>query len=134
MVAGPSSLAISLRGNSSSAAGSERRELVFALNDRLQLTSGEETRKLLPAGASENTSDEPAARRLSATSITFDKLSLSTTVSDEAGFFRRLRATSPSEVSPVSSCAQTEGAKANSIPESSRAMVTRFGLSIRTRI
>src|SRR5580704_4102830 len=122
IVAGPSSLASSLRGNSSSKSGSESSEEVLALKDRLQVTSGEETLKLLPPGSSENTMKVPAARRPSASSITLEKLSLSTTVSDEAVFFRKLRATSPRGVSPASSCARTHGGKAsNNIPEISRA-------------
>ena len=109
IVAGPSSFASSVRGNSSIINGSERRALVFALNERLQTTSGDETRKLLPAGSSENTGDEPAAWRLSASSTTFDRLSLSMTTSDAAGFLRKLRATSPSGASSASCAVRHEG-------------------------
>ncbi len=43
MVAGPSSLASSERGNSSSISGSENGDVVLALKDKLHVTSGEET-------------------------------------------------------------------------------------------
>src|ERR1700722_1061303 len=85
MVAGPSSLASSLRGNSSTSE-SDSREVVFAVKDKLQVTSGEETRKLFGPGSRAKTGDEPAARRLAASSTTLDKLSLSITESGGAVF------------------------------------------------
>jgi hypothetical protein len=60
-------------------------------------------------------------------------LSLSRMTSGGAGFFRNVRATSPSGVSP-SSCARTHAGKARtSIPRTSRVSFRRVGISVRTR-
>jgi hypothetical protein len=143
MVAGPSSLASSAGGKSSNNKGSER-ELVFvlAVNDKLQVTSGEETWKPLatgsfPRGSSENTGEAPDARRVSASSITLDRLSSSTLMSawDGAGFLRRLRAMSPRGAS-VSSCAEAREGNASKaparVPTTNRAKINRFGVVVRT--
>ena len=133
IVAGPSSLASSLRGNSSSITGSLSNALVFELKERLQVTSGDETCKFFPAGSSENTSEPPDTCLLSASSITFERLSLSMIVSAGAtGFFRKLRATSPRGISSVPSCAYTQGGKASrSNPATSSANFRRLELSFR---
>ena len=113
----------------------ESKELVFALKLRLQLTSGEETRKFFfPPGSSENSMVEPAARRLSASSTTFEKLSLSITTSEGGIFFLKFLATSPSGISFASSCALThDGKVGTSIPTNNRASHNRVDISVRTR-
>lgn len=130
-VAGPSSLASSARGRSSSSSGSPNGDVVL-VNERLQVTSGEETRKLLSGEASDKTG-APEARRVSASSTAFDRLSLSMTASAGVGFLRKLRATSPKGASVSVSCA-TARAGHKKMPESSRATATtkRFEVGVRT--
>jgi hypothetical protein len=77
-------------------------------------------------------SEEPAAWRSSAPSMILEKLSLSITVSDDAVFFLKLRATSPKGVSPVSSCALSLDGSATRSSGSSSASFQRVGVSGRT--
>src|SRR5579863_9697948 len=79
-------------------------DLALTLNDRLQVTSGAETWNALPSPSIEYNKEERERRRLSASSITFVRLSLSMiSCCDDGLFFRKLRATSPNVVSVSSS-------------------------------
>src|SRR5437870_4733778 len=104
MIAGPSSLVSSPSGTSCATNGSESSEVAWALKERLQVTSGEDTWKLFPVPLKEN-SRRPLSFRLSTSSITWERLSLSITVCAGAALLlRRDRARSPSDCPVWSDC------------------------------
>src|ERR1700685_1877268 len=115
MFAGPSSFMSSLEGRSSGTNGLEISAVVLALNDRLQVPSGEDIRKFLAPLSKENIGF-PLIRKLSTSSITLERLSLSM-ISGDAGslggwLWRRERARAPSEP-PSSDCAAAQTGSVN---------------------
>src|ERR1019366_7428580 len=132
---GPSSLSNSVIGKSSIRTGLISSELARALNDKLQVTSGDDIFSALLEGSMENTVLSClTGLAFLASSMTWARLSLSMTVRTASGgclgcccdlFLRRLRARSPSE--GASSCADAANGNsaANSGIKTSTQSVTR---------
>src|SRR5271157_102875 len=135
MEPGPSSLSSSVSGKSSIRTGLISSELARALKERLQVTSGDDTLRVLPEGSMENTVLSCLTGLVFlASSMTWARLSLSITVRSGSVccgggccnlFLRRSRARSPSE--GASSCAEAAHGQSNTKSSTPSATNRRLG-------